>query len=333
MRAQNNGQSGEGIVLPLEMVAKRPATLAVFDATGHVAAGVEIVLSDGETVTTDESGRAHFLAPPDAGVMFARIVDSQIRDAADVLEQRVSPSVPDLQISAAPKIASLKERIAIRGRGFQGDADQNRVTLDGRPALILASSPVELIIAPPVNLAPGSARLILREGKEKVTREIAFVQVSSSISSSAKIQRGRKFKMVLRVNGTAEPVQLNVTNMSPGTVQFSKKEQIRVRTSGGADNSARITAKGIGVGAFWYSAKLVSGTGEANLPVARDFLEAARKAGSDDLEKRIRKILRKLKTAKTAGDAQVELRKLQGRAGVSGLQALIQAVRRALCGK
>jgi len=296
------------------MIASQPATLSVFGAAGHVVAGVKIALSDGETVVTDESGRAHFLAPPDTGVMFAQVVGSEIREAADVLKRKAGAFAPNLQISAAPEIASLHERIAIRGSGFQGDADQNRVTLDGRPALILASSPVELIMAPPANLVPGDTRLTVSEGHKRAACQIAFVQISSSILPSAQIQRKRKFKMVLRVTGTAKPVELSVTNMSPETVRFSKREQVRVRTSGGADNSATITAKGVGIGLFSYSAELVFDTGEADLPVARDFLEAAQMADSGDLENQIRKILKKLKTRKTARNAQVELRKFQEKA-------------------
>src|SRR5579872_7568579 len=79
--------SPQSIVLPLELVSGRPATLAVLLADGRIAAGVKLVLSNGEVVTTDESGRAHFLGPPDARILIARILGTEMRAAADVVQK------------------------------------------------------------------------------------------------------------------------------------------------------------------------------------------------------------------------------------------------------
>src|SRR5580704_15781782 len=70
------------IVLPPKLVAGQPGTLAVLDADGRLAPDVTVELgpqqntSQGKVqrVTTDITGRAFFTAPPQGGVIFARVL-------------------------------------------------------------------------------------------------------------------------------------------------------------------------------------------------------------------------------------------------------------------
>src|SRR5580704_15607040 len=62
------------IVLPQKMRAGDPATLGVLDAAGRMTAGAVVVLSTGQKVTTDSTGRALFVAPSEPGVMTAKIL-------------------------------------------------------------------------------------------------------------------------------------------------------------------------------------------------------------------------------------------------------------------
>ncbi|HVB36259.1 MAG TPA: hypothetical protein VND42_03380, partial [Candidatus Acidoferrales bacterium] len=153
--------SPEQIVLPPELMAAEPATLAVLSLDGRVEAGVKLVLSNGEVVTTDESGRAHFLGPPDAGILIARIPGTELRAAADVLHRA---GAEKLEIATVPAMVALKDRFTIIGDGFQGDADRNQVELDGQPAFVLAASPIELVILASSKTAPGSVRLAVKTG-------------------------------------------------------------------------------------------------------------------------------------------------------------------------
>ena len=166
--------SSQSIVLPLELVSGRPATLAVLSADGRIVAGVKLVLSNGEVVTTDESGRAHFLGPPDAGVLIARILGTEMRAAADV----VHPTAEKLEIPTAPAMVARRERFTIAGNGFQGDADRNQVELDGNSAFVLAASPTELVILASSKTVPGSVRLAVKAGESEVSAQTALVDVS-----------------------------------------------------------------------------------------------------------------------------------------------------------
>lgn len=331
-RGQSSASSSQKIILPMELIAGQPATLAVLDSNGRVAAGVRLVLSSGEVVTTDESGRAHFLAPPDAGVMFARIVGSEIRGAVDALPWNADAPA-GLQITAVSKLASLQNRIVIRGSGFQGDADRNRVSLNGRRVLVLASSPKELILAPLANFSAGTAALTVGQRAAQTSSEVTLVQIVSSNSGHQQIQRGKKVKVLLSVRGTSEPVQLEVLNLTPQIVQFPHGDEMRVRTSGGSDNSATVEMKGKSAGAFSYSASLENSQSDANMPVARDFLEAALKIAPADAASRIEHILKNLRDGNADGAAaRKELRKISESAGSRDFQALLRATQRALDG-
>lgn len=318
------------IVLPLELVSGQPATLAVLSADGRIAAGVKLVLSNGEVVTTDESGRAHFLGPPDAGVLIARILGTEIRAAADVTQQQ---GAGKLEIARAPAMVAREDRFTVGGNGFSGDADRNRVELDGKPAFVLTASPTELVILAPSKSTPGSARLAVKAGASEVSAEITFVDVVLDPPYDG-VRPGRKGKLVLHVSGTTQPVELDVQNMSPGIVGFKHGDREHVRTRGGADNSAKIEVKGLRVGEFSYAVTFQAQLGAPNVQAARDFLQAADKLAAADTRHRIENILKKLRRQNPdVAGSRKEFAKIAMANSASDLQALIRAAGEALNGE
>jgi len=322
--------SPQSIVLPLELVAGQPATLAVLSTDGHIVRGVKLVLSNGEVVTTDESGRAHFLGPPDAGVLIARIPGTEIRAATDVAH----PSTAEkLEIATVPAIVALKERFIVTGNGFQGDADRNQVELDGKPAFVLAASPKELVIVPPLKIAPGSTPLGVKAGTSEVSAEITLVDVLPDAVHDG-VSPGKKTKLVLHVSGTTQPVRLDVQNMTPGIVEFKQGDREHLRTSGGADNSATVEVKGRRAGVFSYAVTLEPKPGPANAEAARDFLQAAQKIAAGGEKRRIANVLKKLRHRNPdIRGAREEFAKISEANSASNLQALMQAAGGALNGE
>lgn len=329
--AQSPMQSSpEQIVLPPELIAAEPATLAVLSPDGRVKAGVKLVLSDGEVVTTDESGRAHFLAPPDEGILIARIPGTEIRAAADVVHR---PTAEKLEIAMVPAMVALKERFIVTGNGFQGDADRNQVELDGKPSFVLAASPNELVIVPSLKTAPGNVQLAVKTGASEVSAKTALVDVPPDTTHDI-VKPGKKGKLVLRVSGTTQPVELDVQNLSPGIVELKHGERMHVRTTGGADNSATVEVKGRRAGDFWYAVTLEPKPGPPNAEAARDFLQAADKLANGDEKRHIAKILTKLRSGHTdIGGARKEFAKIATANSASDLQALICAAGEALNGE
>ena len=321
----------ERIVLPLELVAGEPATLAVGTSDGHVAPGVKVVLSSGEEVTTDESGRAHFLVPPETGPIFARIPGSEVREVGEVLPRDAGRG--DLELASIPKVASLESQFALRGVGFQGDADRNRIEIGGRRALVLASSPVQLVVTPPKDIVPGPASMVIHEGDSEVSTKVTLVSLSSS-STSTTIRSGKKAQIIMLVRGTSEPVELDVKSLAPQVARLADGDDIDIQTNGGADNAAVIQLKGVGAGAFSLAVRLKNTSTSVNAPVARDFLEAARKSATPNAVNRLASILKKLSTGHVdAQEAQRELRAISMEDNSEDFRVLVDAACRALAGE
>lgn len=330
MDAQSaDNQNPRTIILPLELVAGRPATLAVLTVDGHVAHGAKVVLSNGEVVTTDESGRAHFLAPSEVGVLFARIPSTEVSEVTDVLQQ--ASGTDSLQVTSIPKVVSLENYFSIGGRGFQGDADRNQVKIEGKAVLVLASSPVELIVMPALNLTPGLGTVTVTEGAAETVTDITLVNVTALNSLDAQVRSGRRSEIVFLVRGTEEPLNLRIQNLNPETVQLAHRTVHYVRTAGGLDNSAILQFKGRNAGPFSFAITVESAIGKPNAPVARDFLAAAQKVAEPDIANRITKILKKLRGNNIeVAEVQNDLQQILPDASSRDVQALIRASLRVL---
>ncbi|HEV2221882.1 MAG TPA: hypothetical protein VGR84_02670 [Candidatus Acidoferrales bacterium] len=320
----------EQIVLPLELTSRWPATLAVLSADGRIVAGVKVILSNGEVVTTDESGRAHFLVPPDAGVLIARILGTEMAAAADVVHR---PNAEKLEIATVPAMAALKDRFAVSGSGFSGDADRNRVELDGKSAFVLAASPGELVILASSKTAPGNVQLAVKSGASEVSAQITFVDVVLYPPYDG-VRPGKKAKLVLHVSGAAQPVELDVRNMSPEIVGFKHGVSEHLRTRGGADNSATLEVKGLRAGDFSYAVTFESKPDPPNAEEARHFLQAADRLANGDAKRHIDKILTKLRSGHAdIRGARKEFAKISTANPPSDLQALIRAAGEVLNGQ
>ena len=318
------------IVLPIELIAGEPATLAVLTSDGHIAPAAKIVLSDGQVLTTDESGRAHFLVPLQTGPLFARIIGSEIREVADVLPRQSSTG--DLQSVQTPAIASLS-CLAITGSGFDGDADRNNVEINGQRSLVLASSPAQLILMSPPNITPGPASLSIKEGSSEVAASLTFVSVTPVNPSDMRIRRGKETTIILLVRGTAQPVNLEIHNLTPQVAQFGHRDDLLVRSAGGIENSAVIRIKGLAAGQFSYSVSIKGTSIGAGWQVARDFLQAARKMASPADARTIESILEKLQQEHVeVNRLQRELRSIAASSELSDFETLLDAAERSLGG-
>ncbi|HLJ40578.1 MAG TPA: hypothetical protein VKT50_03725 [Candidatus Acidoferrales bacterium] len=320
----------QSIVLPLELVSGRPATLAVLSADGRIAAGVKLVLSNGEVVTTDESGRAHFLGPPDAGVLIARILGTEIRAAADV---RPKEDAMKLEIAKVPAVAAIKGQLGIIGHGFQGDADRNRIDLGGQSAFVLAASPKELVILASSPTSPGHAVLSVKVGTLEASTDISLVDVVPDPIQD-RVSAGKSGKFVVHIRGTTQPVDLEVQNASPEIAELKHGDHEHLRTSGGANNSATFAIKGTHAGEFSYVVRLEHELGLANVQASEDFLQAAEKLAEGDEKRHIGSALSKLRSRNAdVRGARKEFAKIAASNSSSDLQALIRAAGEALNGE
>src|SRR4029077_15611107 len=148
--------AGRTLLLPKRIVSGETATLAVLDGNGRLTPGVTVDFSNGDHLVTDATGRALFVAPLNPGVIYATIA-SRPTPVYTTIPAPPDVSSSSLQVSYAPRFASLADRFELSGSGFCGEADANTVRVAGKPALVLASSPAALIALPPSDLDPGPA--------------------------------------------------------------------------------------------------------------------------------------------------------------------------------
>ena len=218
------------LLLPRRMVSGERATLAVLDVNGRLTPGVTVSFSNGDKLTTNATGRALFVAPLNLGVMFATIEGRAGRVTTAILSPSEAIST-SIEVASAPRFASLTDRFELLGRGFCGEADSNQVTVGGQPAIVLAASPVSLVVLPPMELGPGPAT----------------IEISCAKRQAPPL--------------TITLVALEARNLAPDIAELAGGNPVRLSSSGGMDNFARFELTGRKNGSFMISIRLVSSTG------------------------------------------------------------------------
>ena len=283
--------SAATIILPQKLVAGQPATLAVLTAEGKLAPGVAVEFSGGQRVTTDDSGRATFTAPEEAGVLLAQVPDSAATGSATV----VAPGPPArVELLQVPRVISLRDRFSVGGRGFRGEGDDDHVRLGGQAGLVLAASPVNLVILPSPQAALGVTQVAVSVGgaeSSTVTTLVALEMTSEKPSLAPR----EKADLVVRVRGTDQPLELEARNLSSTVVHFIRGDAQRVMTRGGQENSAAIKMEGLSPGEFSFSLRIVPPpAGLPDIGAAREYLLAARKVAPPNQTRRVDKLIHKL---------------------------------------
>ncbi|HXL21964.1 MAG TPA: hypothetical protein VOA78_05830 [Candidatus Dormibacteraeota bacterium] len=246
------------LLLPRQVVSGERATLAVLDVNGRLTPGVTVAFSNGDRLTTDTTGRALFVAPLSSGILFASIAGRAGRVPTAVLTP-AEAAADSLEILAAPKVASVSDRFELAGRGFCGDADSNRVTIAGKPALVLASSPASLVVLPPEDAGPGVASVQVACAK-RAAAPFSLLLVGLQLEADASpIKPADHRTLTVHIRGTAGNVVLEARNLAPDVAELSGGPLTRHASTGGADNQAKFEVIGKKQGSFLISIRLVSG--------------------------------------------------------------------------
>src|SRR5215472_11909001 len=244
------------LLLPRHIVSGERATLAVLDVNGRLTPGVSVSFSNGDRLKTDATGRALFVAPLNPGVIFGSIEGRPGRVSTVILTP-AEASAPTMEISSAPLVASLTDRFEIAGKGFCGDADANQVTIAGQSALVMASSPVALMVLPPMELDPGPAAVSVTCAKRDAPEfSVTFVELELRADSSP-LKRGEHRTLTVLVRGTAEKISLEARNLAPDVTELVGGNPARSLSAGGeGENVARFEVVGKKNGMFLISIRL-----------------------------------------------------------------------------
>jgi hypothetical protein len=248
--------SARTLLLPKRIVTGEAATLAVLDMNGRLTPGATVNFSNGDHLVTNATGRALFVAPLNPGVIYATIGSRPSRAYSTILTP-AEVSSASLEVSSAPRFASLSDRFELSGSGFCGQADANVVRVAGKPALVLASSPAALVALPPTDLEPGPASVEVSCAKRSpATFSITFLGLSLDADSSP-LAPGEHRTLSVKVRGTVAPVALEARNLSPEVAELAGGNPTRVSSSGGTENVAHFELIGHQRGNFIVSVRLL----------------------------------------------------------------------------
>lgn len=253
--------AGRILLLPRRIVSGERATLAVLGLNGRLTPGATITFSNGDRLKTDTTGRALFVAPLNPGVIYGSIEGRPGR-VSTVIVTPAEASSPTIEISSVPRVASLTDRFELLGKGFCGDADANQVTIADRGALVLASSPVSLVVLPPMELPPGPATVKVSCAKREAPEfTVLFVELSLQADSSP-LKPGEHRTLTVRVSGTTEKISLEARNLAPDIAELVGGNPVRRFSSGEEENAAQFEVIGGKNGAFLISIRLVPNLGK-----------------------------------------------------------------------
>lgn len=272
------------IVLPPRLMAAHPATLAVFGPQGKLAPDVRVDLSDGESVKTDETGRARFTAPAMATFLLAR---AQGSTAATLIDPASGASEQSITI---PSVVSLRESFWLCGPGLQGDADADHVSINGHTSLVVAASPECLAVLPPPSAVPGVANVGVSAPGVQWSASTTLVALEFDAPHPALLPQ-QKGRLTIRVHGSAAKLNLVVENTSPDVLRFPRGDVEELRTSGGANNLAWTEVQANRSGDFSFRARIVP---PPDPTIAARYLLAAAPYGEPKVRREIEKLARRM---------------------------------------
>jgi hypothetical protein len=331
------------IVLPPRLAAGENATLAVVAPDGKLMAGITVALSSGTQVTTDATGRAQFAVPIDARVLLARLVAAEgsiSRPAttpknaeADSKERQAAVIVPpvqrSLEIVSLPPWVAVRDRFAIRGFGFMGDARANKIFIGEQPRLVLASSSLALVVAGSARAQPGSSTVVIqtKDGAASATLTLVGVEMTSNPGALAP---GKNGTLEFRVIGTDQPRAAEVRNLSPEVLRLLHGNFQRVESSGGAQNITAIAARGLRGGDFSVDVRLAPAAQTPDIEAAKTFLEAAHARGDHRMQRRIAEWIADLGDQNKIARMTKQMEKAADHAADADSAALIRAAQNAI---
>ena len=279
------------IVLPPVLVAGQPATLAVLDARGRPAANSTVRLTGDVTLTTDATGRAALTAPDAQGVLRATLPDGSAPVSATVIAAPAADRA-GLRIDTTPRLVMLRDRFTVRGGGFHGIADENRVLLAGQTAAVLAASPVALVVLPNPATTLGDTKLEVDAGGISASTEPVTMIAFEMQGSTSKGRPGEKGEIRVTVRGTDQPVEFEARAVPEGRIELARGNPSRGRTSGGATNTATIAFTYRQRGEFDVEVRRVAEPlGLPDTEAARRELEEALRVAPPDWVNRVNHVL------------------------------------------
>jgi hypothetical protein len=163
-----------------------------------------------------------------------------------------SPAAGPPRLAAATPMVLWGDTVAVTGY-FPDLKSRHGLLLNGGPVPdLFSSSSLGLVIGLGDAVKPGVQTLGCDPAAgfaDKVELPVTVIDVQGDVDRN-KLMRGESTPLRLKVVGTDDPVELHLVNDTPRIISLSGGDDQVVRTSGGADNDARRTVRGLKRGDF-----------------------------------------------------------------------------------
>jgi hypothetical protein len=310
------------IVLPPKLMAGHPATLAVLGVDGKLAPAVRVELGDGQTVTTDRTGRAPFNVPATGGYLLAK---GSGASAAALIDPAIAESEPTS--ATLPPIVSIHDRLWICGPGLRGRADEDSVAINGLPGAVLAASPVCLVALAAPTAKPGPATVSVQAPGVQWSAATTLVSLEFAPPNPA-LKPRQKGLLTIHARGSDEKIGIIVQNHTPEVLRFLRGDMQELATSGGPENSATVAVQAISSGDFSFTAQLVPAP---DVGSAERYLRAAATLAPKDLQRRVSELTRRIaQHPRDADSVRTEVERLATSTMSGDFRTLLDAAQAAL---
>lgn len=244
------------IVAPDKAIAGQFLTTSIIDRDKNGEPTVELSFN-GAALATDARGQALYMVPEDATPGRSLNVCLASRpELANNLIDILQPLTTSYE-AQAPKIERISSMVApksmlvVEGHNFDGHADHNRILIDGlQEARIIAASPVQLKAILPAGIKPGNHSFCVGTAGMRSNSATVDVIAAEVQQDPKELGRDNLSKLVVKVLGTSNRVNVRVTNNTPDVLRIPRGNEMLVTTPGGANNSVVVGVQRLKKGAY-----------------------------------------------------------------------------------
>jgi len=244
------------IVAPDKAIAGQFLTTSIIDRDKNGEPTVELSFN-GAALATDSRGQALYMVPEDATPGRSLNVCLASRpELANNLVDILQPLTTSYE-AQAPKIERISSMVApksmlvVEGHNFDGHADHNRILIDGlQEARIIAASPVQLKAILPAGIKPGNHSFCVGTSGMRSNSATVDVIAAEVQQDPKELGRDNLSKLVVKVLGTSNRVNVRVTNNTPDVLRIPRGNEMLVTTPGGANNSVVVGVQRLKKGAY-----------------------------------------------------------------------------------
>jgi len=237
------------LLAPERAIAGQFLTVSVIAKDRQPEGAIELSFN-GATLSTDPRGQVMYMIPEDQPPGHTLHIAISDRPELNPRVVDILQPLDDTIGSKAPRIDRVSQMVAadgvlvIDGHDFEGLAERNRIVVDNEhDCKVIAASPVQLRVTMPAKITPGTHNVTLNNNALRSTpAKFDFVKAEIAQEDLRKT-KGVLNRIVVRVQGTKNPVPVRVVNKTPDVIKVTKGDNLLVTTSGGADNSYILSVK------------------------------------------------------------------------------------------